>query len=118
MSHFIILLKRSSESMRDEPALQVLPEICILELTSDKLAYLWPAECVLSTPVSLDPKNPADQELLLTGEFISCGGFFYSVSDYLRCNDLSEDLFYLFFLGNLRDVTEAREALRQLKVML
>lgn len=118
MSQFTVLLKRPSLHTSAVSALQVLPEICILELTEDNLAYLWPVECTLSTPESLDPEDPFDRELLLTGEFLTYGGFYYSVPDYLHRNGLSETLFYRFHLGEMRDIAEARKSLAHLRAQL
>lgn len=118
MSQFTLLMKRPYAQGSTLPALQAMPELCILELTDDNLAYLWPAKHTLTSPEALDPDDPFDRELLLTGEFLTYGGFYYSVSDYLRRNGLSETLFYRFHLGEMRDVSEARQSMADLKALL
>ena len=118
MSQFTLLMKRPYAQRCTLPVLQAMPELCFLELTDDNLAYLWPAHHTLTSPETLDPADPFDRELLHTGEFLTYGGFYYSVPDYLRRNGLSETFFYRFHLGEMRDVSEARQVLADLKALI
>ena len=117
MSQFTLLTKRPSAG-QSTSAINGLPAICILEQQEDGLMYLWPLERTFSRSVVLDPADATDRMLLHTGEFITYGGYYYSVTDYLSRNNLPQDQLYRMHIGEFQDISEARDMLKTLKSLL
>ena len=118
MSQFTLLAKRPSAGKVNAAAIRAMPAICILEQLDDGLMYLWPLHRTFSRSVALDPADATDRLLLLTGEFITYGGYYYSVTDYLSRNSLPQDQFYRMHIGEFQNISEARDMLETLKALL
>ena len=118
MSQFSVIMKRPLKSADAISAMQAVPRIFIFEQTADNTVYLWPTQRTFTSSHPLNPSDPTDKELLRTGEFITYGGYYCNVSDYLTRNRLPEEQFFIFYLGVFEDVREARAALQHLKALL
>ena len=118
MSQFTLLVKRPTAGERDLPAMRALPAICILEQLDDGLIYVWPLQRTFFHSVALNPSDALDSLMLLTGEFLTYGGHYYSVTDYLSRNGLPQDQFYRMHIGEFQGISDARDMLSTLKALL
>ena len=118
MHQFFVIVKQPLKSEKAISAMQAVPRIFILEQTQDNMVYLWPIQRTFTSSEPLHPDDPTDQELLRTGEFLTYGGYYNTVSDYFVRNRLPEDQFFVFHLGLFVDVHDARAALQHLKALL
>ncbi len=119
-----------------------LPAVCILELTSDGLVYLWAREpefhglcmvcknlqakssavCNSDVPAGYPCHFQAVPEAILSqdfddflvdGEYFAECGYFYSFEDFKRQNGLSETDFFWYSLGYFPSIRGARKTLSE-----
>lgn len=121
-------------------AFRKLPSVCIVELTPDELAYIWPQNpqftslcevcenaadqnpliCVKNVipgyPCNFDAVPEAElsqdfDDFIIDGDFLFECGYFYSFEDFKKMSGFTEYLFDFSFIGAFPSVRVAREAL-------
>lgn len=118
MGAFTILIKREPNRKSVSPAYDALPPAVILELTKDRLVFVWPIKKHLLVETKLNPRDPGDLDLMYLGQFITYSGEFDSLADYMHINELPHELFYILQFGEYEDVYAFREALSKIKFYL